>query len=234
MKLYSGPLSLYSRKIEIALHEKGITFERVMVPFDQIVGYSPKHPDVLAVNPKGQVPVLVDGHIELYDSTVILEYLEDAYPVPPLYPTAAGPRAVCRVLELYADEIMLVPLRALMHRTGHDARDSPSWINHEKNAAAAEAALAKRFAELETRLNSQPYFCGVLSVADIALFVTVLWALRLGGPPLAPNAQLTTWYASLMRRPAFKRVADEVAAADQLLSVRLFVGIERQVLRWLV
>jgi glutathione S-transferase len=222
MKLYSGPLSLYSRKIEIALYEKGITFERVMVPFDQTVGYSPKHPDVLAINPKGQVPVLVDGDIEIYDSTVILEYLEDAYPVPPLYPKAVGSRANCRLLELYADEIMLVPLRALMHRTGHDARDSPSWTNTEKNAAAAEAALSKRFAELDTRLDSQPYFCGTLSVADIAVFITVLWALRLGGPPLTSHARLNAWYANLMRRPAFERVDAEVAAADRLLSAPVF------------
>src|SRR3954451_9976116 len=58
MKLYSGPLSLFSRKVEIALHEKGLAFERVMVRFTQTEGYHPKHPDVLAANPKGQVPVL--------------------------------------------------------------------------------------------------------------------------------------------------------------------------------
>ena len=48
MKLYSGPLSLFSRKVEIALHEKGLAFEREMVPFSQAVGYAPKHPAVLA------------------------------------------------------------------------------------------------------------------------------------------------------------------------------------------
>ena len=59
MKLYSGPLSLFCRKAEIALKEKGIAFERVMVPFSQTQGYSPMHPAVLAANPKRQVPVLV-------------------------------------------------------------------------------------------------------------------------------------------------------------------------------
>lgn len=68
MKLYSGPLSLFSRKVEIALREKGIAFEREMVPFSQAEGYSPKHPDVLATNPKGQVPVLVDGDLRLFDN----------------------------------------------------------------------------------------------------------------------------------------------------------------------
>ena len=61
VKLYSGPLSLFSRKMEIALRQKGLPFDREMVAFSQEKGYSPKHPDVLGVNPKGQVPVLVDG-----------------------------------------------------------------------------------------------------------------------------------------------------------------------------
>jgi hypothetical protein len=50
MQLYSGPLSLFSRKVEIALDEKGLAFERIMVPFSQEKGYSPKHPVVLAAN----------------------------------------------------------------------------------------------------------------------------------------------------------------------------------------
>src|SRR5215813_8277095 len=103
MLLYSGPLSLFSRKVEIALGEKGLAFERVMVPFSQAHGYAPKHPDVLAINPKGQVPVLIDGDVALFDSTLIFEYLEDAYPTPPLFPAGATERARCRLIELTAD-----------------------------------------------------------------------------------------------------------------------------------
>ena len=71
MKLYSGPLSLFTGKVRIALDEKGLEYDIVSVPFSR-AGYQPKHPDVLAINPKAQVPVLVDGPVELYDSTVIL------------------------------------------------------------------------------------------------------------------------------------------------------------------
>ena len=117
MKLYSGPLSLFAKKIEIALAEKGLTFERVLAPFTQTKGYVPKLPEIIAANPKVQVPVLIDGDVTLYDSTVILEYLEDAYPEPPLYPHTPAARARCRQLELYGDEVMLVPLQALMHRS---------------------------------------------------------------------------------------------------------------------
>ena len=76
MNLYSGPLSLFTGKVRIALDEKGLEYDIVSVPFSR-AGYQPKHPDVLAINPKAQVPVLVDGPVKLYDSTIILEYLED-------------------------------------------------------------------------------------------------------------------------------------------------------------
>ncbi|OYW60815.1 MAG: hypothetical protein B7Z40_19500 [Bosea sp. 12-68-7] len=118
MTLYSGPLSLFARKVEIALREKGLPFERVMVPFNQTTGYDPKHPEVLALNPKGQVPVLSDAGLVLYDSTVIVEYLDEAYPEIPLYPGSPAERARCRLDELFADEILLQALKPLMHRTG--------------------------------------------------------------------------------------------------------------------
>ena len=146
MLLYSGPVSLFARKVEIALHEKGLTFDRVMVPFTQQTGYTPKHPVVLQHNPRGQVPVLIDGDIALFDSTLILEYLEDAYPTPPLYPIGAKPRARCRMLELFADEIMLPPLRILMRR--NEGRRAP-----QAEEAAAETALRTCYDQLEQKLG---------------------------------------------------------------------------------
>jgi glutathione S-transferase len=160
MKLYSGPLSLFSRKVEIALHEKGLTFEREMVSFNQETGYSPKHPDVLAINPKGQAPVLIDGELSLYDSTIILEYLADAYPYPPLYPSTPPLRARCRQLELYADEVMITPLRALMHRTGPRPADPKVWIDLEANAEAAESALSRHLQDLNQKLGETSISAG--------------------------------------------------------------------------
>src|SRR4051794_28625205 len=74
--LYSGPLSMFGAKAEIALLEKGQPFELVMVPFNKADRYEPKHPEVLKINPKGQVPVLVHARpegsaVELFDSTLI-------------------------------------------------------------------------------------------------------------------------------------------------------------------
>ncbi len=222
MKLYSGPISLFARKIEIALAEKGLPFERELVPFSQAQGYAPKHPAVLAANPKGEVPVLVDGDLTLFDSTVILEYLEDAYPRPALYPADPRERARCRLLELTADEILLVPVRALMHRSVPPEADAARRLAQEDGAQRAETAIAAHYGLLQRRLGSGGFFCGGFTAADIALFMTVLFALRLKGPGLDGHPALAAWYARVGARPAVARVAAELDAADRALSPALY------------
>jgi glutathione S-transferase len=219
--LYSGPLSLFSRKIEIALREKALPFERIMVPFNQTTGYDPKHPEVVAINPKQQVPVLNDDGIVLYDSTIILEYLEDAYPEPPLFPLCPGARARCRLDELYADEIMLQALKPLMHRTSPPNTDQIRRLAQEADALIAEQALEKHYAVLEDRLAGREFFGDAVSVADIALFMSVLFSLRLGGPSLGPFDGLSRWFERLKLRPAFAQAAVEIAEADRRLSFPL-------------
>ena len=218
MKLYSGPLSLYARKVEIALHEKSIAFERIMVPFTQETGYRPRNPVVMAANPKGQVPVLEDGDLTLYDSTVILEYLEDACSRLSLMPKDPVERARCRQLELYADEVMIVPLRALMHRTGPGRDDQLRWAEFERGAAEAGSEIAAQYAGLEKALGSNGRFFDALSTADIAIFMMLLFNQRLGGPSLQATPNLMAWFAELSRRPVFRAVRDEIRQADLQLS----------------
>ena len=105
MILYSASLSMFGAKVQIALIEKGIDYQLVMVPYDRDRGYEPRHPEVLRVNPKRQVPILIDGDVELFDSTQIFEYLEDARPAPPLWPREPAARAVARQLEHKSDEV---------------------------------------------------------------------------------------------------------------------------------
>ena len=58
---------MFGAKVQIALIEKAIDFQLVMVPYDRDRGYEPKHPEVLRVNPKRQVPVLIDGDVEIFE-----------------------------------------------------------------------------------------------------------------------------------------------------------------------
>jgi glutathione S-transferase len=218
MLLYSGPLSLFSRKVEIVLAEKRIAYERILVPFTQTKGYSPKHPAVLAANPKAQVPVLIDGDVTLYDSTVIAEYLEDKYPQPSLFPSQSEARAKCRLLELEADEILLVPVRALMLRSEPPGPDTAGRAEQEHAALKAEAVILENYARLADKLGAQEYFCGTFSVADSATFMNIHHGLRLGAPSAAVQENLSAWHARLSKRPSFATVIAEMAAADRELS----------------
>jgi glutathione S-transferase len=219
--LYVGPLSLFSRKVEIALREKGLDYERVLVPFTQEVGYQPKHPLVAKNNPKGQVPVLIEGDLTLYDSTVIFEYLEDAHPMPPLYPREAQARARCRLVELEADEILFAPVRHLLYRTEPPLADAAAQARRQAAGRDADADLVRQFAGLETRLQADDWFCGAFSAADIAMFMTVLWTQRLHGPRLSATPALAAWYARALNRPACAKAAEEIAASDRELSPAL-------------
>src|SRR5215470_8242469 len=96
--LYDDVFSPYARKVRIALYEKGVPFERVRALHGDC-----NRTDFLHVNPRAEVPALIDGDFALYDSTVICEYLEDRHPEPPLYPRDPRARATCRLLEDIAD-----------------------------------------------------------------------------------------------------------------------------------
>jgi len=206
--------------VEIALGEKGLAFEREMVPFTQAKGYSPKHPVVLAANPKAQVPVLVDGDLTLFDSTVIAEYLEDAYPERPLFPREPKARARCRLLELYGDEVLFAPVLKIGYRTEPPHPDPNLQAIREEEGRQADALILACYTDLQAELGEKEYFCGAFSVADIAIFMTALFAIRRKGPGLDRHPGLATWYTRVRARPAVAKAADEVAAADRVLTPR--------------
>jgi glutathione S-transferase len=95
MKLWSGLLSPFSAKVRIVLAEKDLPVEIMPIPWSRQTLWGPKPSEFVAVSPRGQVPVLIDGDVVVYDSTVICEYLEDRYPSPPLSspPTPPAGRA---------------------------------------------------------------------------------------------------------------------------------------------
>ncbi len=209
MQLYSGPLSLFTAKVRIALDEKAIACELISVPFSS-AGYVPKHPEVVRLNPKAQVPVLVDGAVALYDSTLIFEYLEERYPAPPLYPRDIAGRVRCRQLEAAADEIFFPSVRELIQEVFYkpDAaqRDAP-------RIAAALAAIAAHYARLDAELAGREFLCGPFSVADIGYFMTMLFAGSLGAPPAEAHANVVAWAARVGARPAVRREVEGITAA---------------------
>jgi glutathione S-transferase len=212
MKLYSGPLSLFTAKVRIALDEKGIDYELISVPFSRSQGYEPKHPEVLALNPKAQVPVLVDGDLSLYDSTLILEYLEDRHPSPPLYPTDIKDRARCRQAEAAADEIFFPLVFVLIQEVFY--KDSGGDADRIREATDG---ISRVYEDLDGRLAGRDFLMDAFTVADIAYFLTVMFATNLGAGPTAAHAHVSQWIERLTARPSIGRQVAGMGAAAQAL-----------------
>jgi glutathione S-transferase len=198
MKLYSGPLSMFGAKAEIAAHEKGLDFELVMVPFEMATLYQPKHPEVLRINPKRQVPVLVDGDLEIFDSTQIFEYLETIRPVPALWPAEPKTRARARLLEHKSDEVYFPPIIRLM-----GLQSSPD----DPVAVEARAAATAFYDEMERTIGAQDWLAGSYSYADIAFYMVQLFGARMGAPMDERHPRLQAWRDRMSTRPAVAKVA---------------------------
>jgi glutathione S-transferase len=202
MKLYSGPLSMFGAKAEIAAHEKGLDFELIMVPFEMKTLYQPKHPEVLRINPKRQVPVLIDdgpgGNLEIFDSTQIFEYFETIKPEPALWPTEPKARARARLLEHKSDEVYFPPIVRLM---GLQATpDDPA-------AVEARAAALAFYDEMEKGIGSKDWLAVSYSYADIAFYMAQLFGARMGAPMTDAHPRLQAWRDRMSARPAVRRVA---------------------------
>jgi glutathione S-transferase len=197
-RLYSGPLSMFGAKAEIAAREKGIDIELVMVPFDMERLYEPKHPEVVRINPKRQVPVLVHGELEIFDSTQIFEYLEDLKPEPALWPREPVARARARLLELMSDEVFfphvirLMGLQAAPEDPAAVAERESGWSYHQR---------------MELALAGGEYLAGTCSFADIAFYMAALFGERMGVTVTAQTPRLIAWRARMTARPAVRAVA---------------------------
>jgi glutathione S-transferase len=198
MKLYSGPLSMFGAKAEIAALEKGLNVELIMVPFEMKTLYQPKHPDVLRINPKRQVPVLIDGDLEIFDSTQIFEYFESIKPEPALWPAEPRARARARLLEHKSDEVYFPPIIRLM---GLQAMpDDPAAVD-------ARAAALAFYDGMEKEIADKEWLAGRYSYADIAFYMAQIFGDRMGAPMTDAHPRLQAWRDRMSARPAVRKVA---------------------------
>lgn len=202
MKLYSGPLSMFGAKAEIAAREKGLDVELIMVPFEMKRLYEPKHPEVARINPKRQVPVLVDdgpdGDLEIFDSTQIFEYFETVKPEPALWPAEPKARARARLLEHKSDEVYFPHIIRLMGLQG--SLDDPA-------ATVALDGAARFYDEMEQRIGGQEWLAGSYSYADIAFYMAQLFGARMGAPMTDAHPRLLAWRDRASARPSVRQVA---------------------------
>ncbi len=191
--LYSGPLSMFGMKAHIAILEKGLPHNLIMVPSSDAQGYDPKHQAVSRINPKQQVPVLIHDDVEIFDSTLIFEYLEELKPKPALWPETLSLRARARQLELMSDEVYfphVVKLMGLQDDLKNDA------------ALTAIDACQSYYAKMESQLGNDDYLVDQFSFADIALFMAQLFGERMGAPMTENTPKLTAWRLNMINRPS--------------------------------
>ncbi len=202
MRLFSGPLSMFGAKAQIAALEKGLDVDLVMVPFDMDRLYEPKHPEILRINPKRQVPVLIHGEVEIFDSTQIFEYFEHLLPAPALWPEAPAARAKARLLEHTSDEVFFPPVVRLMGL--QDRPDDPASV-------AARAACALYYTGMERHLAQADFLAGPYSFADIAFYMAQLFAARMGAPMTDQTPRLLEWRKRMTARAAVRKVVGPMA-----------------------
>jgi glutathione S-transferase len=188
--LYDAARCPYCARVRIFLAEKGVEYEVVEVDLSDRPAW------IYDKNPAGRVPVIEeDDGRPLPESAVIMEFLEERYPDPPLLPSDPADRAAVRLL-VFRDDDLTDPYYAL--RRGEDG------------AAEQFDAVLRRF---EAMLAEQPYLGGAeYGLADIALVPWFLRARDMLGVDLDGFPALADWLARLEQRPAIAAEAGIVAA----------------------
>lgn len=195
MKLYHYPPSPNSQKVRIALLEKGLEFESVVI---DLTKKEQKSPEYLKIHPFGQVPALDDDGFIVYDSTIINEYLEEEYPHPALLPEDSENRAVARLMEDYLDNRINPHFVTLIHehRKPEEERDA-------KLIAEAHRTIGQAMARVESQLQKSDYLAGTFSLADIAYMPDVALIDRFKVPLDASFKNIPAWIERLRSRPSY-------------------------------
>lgn len=186
MTLYCSSTCPYSHRTRIVLYEKAIAADVEYVD----PGLPPE--DLLELNPYGTMPTLVDRDLVLYDSRIIMEYLDERFPHPPLHPM---------------DPVARARARMLVHRIDQD------WYSllHEIEGSATRPSLPARKLLRESLIAAMPAFSAKpfflsdeFSLVDCAM-APLLWRLASLGIDLPRQADVIRRYAlRLFGRPAFQ------------------------------
>jgi glutathione S-transferase len=201
MKLYYHPLSTYSQKAMIALNEKGIAYEPVVVNLrspEERAAYEKIYPigkvPFLQPTPEHQVP----------ESTSIIEYLEDKFPgTTRLIPQGGGDAArqvrfMDRMTDLYFDEPVV---ELLFQQFGFRPKD-------DEKAARAHKHIALTYAHLDQRLAAQKWICGdEFSMADCAAIPPLFYAQIVA--PFGNHPHIVAYWQRAQQRASYAKVKAE-------------------------
>ncbi|MCE3239098.1 MAG: sspA [Gammaproteobacteria bacterium] len=189
MTLYSGSLDISSHEVRIVLAEKGVSVEVINTDASD----TDKLEDLHELNPYGTVPTLVDRDLILYKSNIIMEYLDERFPHPPLMPVYPVARAKSRLM-IYRIER---EWGGLVHQLEHG--------QETEDRAAAAKELRNYLIQLAPVFNSATYFLNDdFSLVDCCI-APILWRLPFWGITLPPEAKAINKYAErIFSRDSFQ------------------------------
>ncbi|HLD16299.1 MAG TPA: stringent starvation protein SspA [Coxiellaceae bacterium] len=186
MIMYSGARDIYSHQVRIVLAEKGVNVD--------IVNVDDNHPseELAEINPYNTLPTLVDRDLVLYNAPVILEYLDERFPHPPLLPVYPVARAKSRLMMHRIERDWY----ALAHKI---ERGTPGEQEH------ARKDLTEGITALVPVFNESPYFLSDdFSLVDCCL-MPLLWRLPALGIKLPKQAKpIFTYEQHVFHRNSFQ------------------------------
>ncbi|HKO66568.1 MAG TPA: glutathione S-transferase N-terminal domain-containing protein [Burkholderiaceae bacterium] len=186
MVLYSGTTCPFSQRCRFVLFEKGMDFEI------RDVDLFNKPEDINTMNPYGQVPILVERDLVLYESNIINEYIDERFPHPQLMPADPVMRARTRLFLFNFERELFVHVQTLENS------------NNQKAMEKARATIRDRLTQLSPIMLKNKYMLGDdFSMLDVAL-APLLWRLDHYGIDLPKTAAPLMKYAERMfSRPAY-------------------------------
>ncbi|MDE1172507.1 MAG: glutathione S-transferase family protein [Parvibaculaceae bacterium] len=210
--LYEHPLSPYAQKCKIALREKGVEFE---LKQPGAIGSGVTGPnEFMAANPRGEVPAFIDGDVRIFDSTIILEYIEDKWPTPALLPATPAERARVRMIEEVCDTHYEAINWGLSELTWF--RRATGTLEQSLRGQAA-TQIRKIHGWLERQLGESDWFNGArFGWGDLCVIPYVAGSIGHGNPP-ARDSALGRWAD---RARAVPSVASTLADARAVPSGR--------------
>jgi stringent starvation protein A len=189
LTLYDADRCPYCARVRIVLAEKGLEYQTVIVDLDERPAW------IYAKNPLGKVPVLEEDDFVVPESAVIMEYLEERYPEPPLWPADPAGRAAGRLLVERFDQLSR-PYYAL--RRGDEE---------------ARSKLQERLIDLESLLMMNAFLTGPeFGIADAAYLPWILRARENLDVDLEPHPALADWVSRATERPSVTAELELLAA----------------------
>jgi len=206
--VYWGSGSPYSWRVLLALEHKGLEYKSHLLKFDQ---QEHKAPQMLAMNPRGQLPVLRDGDYVVFESVGVLYYLDRKYPEPPIFgrsPEEGGVimRVICEY-QAYAEPSLMQIVGNLLYR-----REMASGDGVAEAMSEAMHRVASEARTIERRLAQGDWVVGEkFSAADMVIYPDIRLLLRALQRPAA--RELAARFLPMdINYPALARWLDRVAA----------------------